>query len=135
MRETDRALRGHHRQGHFLWGLALVAQGPGGGLSCRGTGKAGVCRHGPVWHRVSERGLALTDHPPAPAQSCPALRQLSSAHTEGRGQTRTHVTSGPGLCSWEERATVRASPSSLPGEPACHNSRVQTVPPGAVLPP
>ena len=35
---------------------------------------------------------------------------------------RTRITSGPGLRSWEEGATVLASPSSLPGGPACHKA-------------
>ena len=64
-------------------GLALVAQGPGGGLSPGGTGRAGLCRRGPAWHRAREGGPVPTPLP------CPAPSHL------GASQPRPHGGTGP----------------------------------------
>ena len=102
----------------------------GGTGKCRGLRAqtrptAGAQGEEPVGLLTEERGL-LWSH--SPAQSLPALGQLSEVHKEGRGRRRTWVASVPGVFSREEGAVVPAALSSQPRGPAWPDGQFQTVP-------
>lgn len=58
-RETDRALRGHHRQGYSLWGPGPGVPRPRTRSQLQRDRQGRGLVHGPVWHRVSERERPL----------------------------------------------------------------------------